>query len=299
MPEKMLEIKKPESEICKVRLDRLQIVADMRGNGLPGIPGFDVCRDSFVRPQTSITTYRRVRNYKNSKTRTTVDIQYQCVPPWLRAIKMTVIGDDLKGLQRLELEDICKAFKAPRVLTVEMAIDFSTASGVDRAFVLEHAILGRSGHVGGRFYKSLRYGTRHSQTMARAYEKPEISSYRIEIELHSSWLRTQGLKTLEDLSKLPLLLSPGRIQLVEIDWDLLAVHLSRKGLGTENIVGEAQSRAYSIHRALDFLRNEVGLQNVRRFLRPLRMNRTVRHALRTWAKSWRTGAQSNAGGEND
>jgi len=298
MPEKMLEIK-PDSEICKARLDRVQIVADLRGIGLPDIAGFDVCRDSFVRPQTSIMTYRRVRNYENSKTKTTVDIQYQRVPPWLRAIKMTVIGDDFKGLQRRELEEICKAFKAPRLLTVEMAIDFSAASGVDRAFVLQHAVLGRSGHVGGRFYKSLRYGARHSQTMARAYEKPGISSYRIEIELHSSWLRKQGLRNLADLSLLPPLLSPGRIQLVEIDWDLLAVHLSRKGLATESIVGEAQSRAYSIHRALNFLRNEVGLQNVRRFLRPLRINRTIRHALRTWAKSWRTGAQSNAGGQDD
>jgi hypothetical protein len=218
MPETMLEIK-PGSEICTARLDRVQIVADALRNGLPEIAGFDVCRDSFVRPQTSITTYRRVRNYKNFKTKTTVDIQYQCVPPWLRAIKMTVIADDLMGLQRRELEEICSAFKAPRVLTVEFAIDFSAASRVDRAFVLAHGIFGRSTLVGGRFYKSLRYGTRHSETMVRAYEKPEISSYRIEIELHSSWLRKQGLKNLADLSKLSVLLSPGRIQLVEIDGD--------------------------------------------------------------------------------
>lgn len=298
MPQKMHEIK-PDHKICKARLDRVQIVADAPRNGLPEIAGFDVCRDSFVRPQTSITTYRRVRNCKNSKTKTAVDIQYQCVPPWLRAIKMTVIGDDLKGLQRRELEEICKAFRATRLLTVEMAIDFSAASGVDRSFVLRHALLGRSGHVGGRFYKSLRYGTRHSQTMARAYEKPEISSYRIEIELHSGWLRKQGLRNLVDLSELPVLLSPGRIQLVEIDWDLLTTHLSRKGLDAENIVGEAQSRAYSIDRALEFLRNEVGLQNVRRFLRPVRINRTIRDALRTWAKSWRTGAQANAGAQDE
>lgn len=294
----MLE-SKPQGEICKARLDRAQIVADMRGNGLPEIPGFDVCRDSFVRPQTSIITYRRVRNYKNSKTKTTVDIQYQRVPPWLRAIKMTVIGDDLMGLRRCELEEICKAYKAPRVLTVELAIDFYATSGVDRAFVLEHAIFGRSGQVGGRLYKSLRYGTRHSQTMVRTYEKPEISSYRIEIELHSGWLRKQGLRNLTDLSELPVLLSPGRFQFVEIDWDLLAVHVSRKGLDADNLVGQAQSRAYSIQRALEFLRNEVGLQNVRRFLRPLQMNRTVRQALRTWAESWRTGAQGSAGAQDD
>jgi hypothetical protein len=135
--------------------------------------------------------------------------------------------------------------------------------------------------------------------MVRAYKKPEISSFRIEIELHSSWLRKQGLKDLEDLSELPVLLSPGRIQLVEIDWDLLTTHLSRKGLDAENIVGEAQSRAYSIDRALEFLRNEVGLQNVRRLLRPVRINRTIRDALRTWAKSWRTGAQANAGAQDE
>jgi hypothetical protein len=296
MPEKILKTKR-DSEICTALIDRVQIVADTRRDGLPDLPGFDVCRDSFVRPQTSIATYRRARHLKNSKTKTTIDIQYQRVAPWLRAIKMTVIADDHNGLGRPELEEIFTAFKNPRLLTVEMAVDFSAASEIDRAFVLRHTILGRSRPVGGRLYEALRFGTRHSATMARAYEKIETSSYRVEVELHSSWLRKNDLNHPGDLAKLPSLLLPARLHFVRIDWDLLAIYLDRTGRSSA-ILDTARTHQSSIHKVLAFLRGEGDVTNPHRFLRPLRINKDVKQELENWAQQWRKRSCGTHGGRN-
>lgn len=282
MPESTAEIKLDDS-MCTVRLDRLQFVADTWSDRLSEIPGFCVRGDRFVRPQTSVQTYRRVRNHKNSKTETTLDIQYQPRPPWLPPVKVTVTGDDRMGLRRWELQGIFEVFKDPRLLTVELALDFSKTSGVDRAFVLRHGVFGKSHLVGGRLFKDLRFGTRYSDTMIRAYDKVEIPAYRVEIEL-----RRHRITNLADLPNLDALLSPARVSFARIDWTLLADHLSRKKLPVEKILTQVQSYAFSMHRALAFLRSEVGLHNVHRFLRPLEINDVIKEALVAWARMWRS-----------
>lgn len=165
----VLCLTEPDGGLCTARLDRVQFLAETRRNRLPQIPGFYVERDSFVRACSAPPTYRRVRNCANPRSQTTLGIQYQPAPPWLAPIKATVIGDDYRGLQLSELEKIFKAFKNARLLTVELAWDFSVASGVDRAFVMRHAVCGKSKLAGGPLYKDLRFGTRHSRTMVRAY----------------------------------------------------------------------------------------------------------------------------------
>ena len=286
MPEKKLEVKGGNAT-CHIGLDRLQFVARTWIRQIPEIPGFRTCGDSFVRSQTAIRTYSRVRNLKNLDTGTTIYIQYWATPPWLEPVKLTVVEDDSKkGLQRGELEEICGQFRWTRLLTVELAIDFAEASGVDCSFVRKHGLFGRSQLVGGRFFKDLRYGTRHSDTMVRAYKKPETGSYRVEVELHSAWLRRCGLTQPSDLCQLPRLLCFGRIRFVAIDWDALADHLQRKGYPAST-VNHARTEDHSIHRALRLLRREIGLVNVHQFLRPLRINTTVRQQLKEWASGWR------------
>src|ERR1700730_17477801 len=108
MPEKTVVM--ADASICTVRLDRVQIVAATRGDRLPPITGFRVRKNSFVRRQTSITTYRRVQNCENLNTRSTLDIQYRPVPPWLAPVKITAIAADGKGLGRTELDTLFKAF---------------------------------------------------------------------------------------------------------------------------------------------------------------------------------------------
>lgn len=285
MPEKMGKINS-NSEICTVSIDRVQLLARTGTKQIPHIPGFEVCRDSFVRPQTAIRTYDRVRKLENPETGTTIYAQSWPAPPWLEPFKLTVVGNDSTGLQRAELEAGCRQFRWTRLLTVELAIDFWEASEVDRSFVLRHGLFGRSRLVGGRLYKDLRYGTRHSDTMVRAYKKPEIHSYRVELELHAAWLLRFGLTQPRDLSKLPQLLCFSRIRFVAIDWDALRDHLRRKG-HPASVLNGVQSQARSIHRVLNLLRSEFGLANVHRFLSPLPINTEIKRQLEKWANRWR------------
>jgi hypothetical protein len=284
--------------ICTVLADRGQFVARTWDKEIPELEGFQTCWDTFVRRQTPIQTYRRVRSLKNSKTKTKVFIQYSRVPPWLEPVKVTVVSGNPEGLQRAELERICEPFRWTRLLTLELAFDFSSDSGIDRAFVLRHGIFGKSRLVRGRPYNSLRFGTHHSPTLVRAYDKPETASYRIEIQLHSPWLRKYRVTSACDLPKLARLLCPARIQFVEIDWNRLALCLRRADPSGVSL-NRARKYEPSIHRLLAFLRSEAGLVNVHRFLLPLRINHLIRHKLENWAQQWLESAAKSRGELND
>jgi hypothetical protein len=280
--------------ILLVLIDRVQLLAWPHGDRLPEIPGFSVVRDTLVRQQTQVKTYRRVRTLRDQKGKTSIYIQYRSACPWLAPVKITVLTEARRGLSFSELENIAGAFKKIRLITVEVAFDFPLSSGVDRWFVLRRGTFGKSQFVSGRLFKDLRYGMRHSATMVRAYEKPEFGAYRVEIELHSAWLRKNGLQNPEDLSKLSSLLLPGRFQFVRVDWHSLSAHLSRKALPAEKIISRARRQARSLSRALEYLRVEVGLSNTHRFLRPLKINRSIQKQLQAWAYRWRTSLKSGA-----
>jgi hypothetical protein len=169
---------------------------------------------------------------------------------------------------------------------VEFAVDFKVGSNVDRQFVLRHGIFGRSRLIDGRLYEDVRSGTRRSSTMTRGYHKSEIDAYRLEIELHSAWLRSNGIRNPEDLSSLPHLLMPSRLWFVRIDWGSLKARLSRKGLPVGRILCRTRSKASCLSRTLEYLRVDVGLSNVHRFLRPLKINNVIQQELKVWADRW-------------
>jgi len=288
MPEKNSEVKQANA-ICTVLLHRIQAVARTRTKNLPQFPGFRGGPDIRVRPQTAIRTYARVRNLKNHKTGTNIYLQYQPAPPWLEPVKLTAISTHPKGLQRAELEEIFAQLKCPRLLTVELALDFKQSSGVNRSFVDRYGIFGRSELVGGRLYRDLRFGTRHSETMVRCYEKPTLSSYRVEFELHSKWLRRFRITQPSDLHKLPRLLYLKRIRFAALDWTELEDYLERNDRSASAING-VRSRSRSVRDALSLLRDELDLANVYRFLSPFPINEVIRHRLLAWGSWWRNSA---------
>jgi hypothetical protein len=206
--------------------------------------------------------------------------------PWLAPVKLTIIAGARRGLHRTEVEAVAGAFRKVRLLLLELALDFDSGSEMDRAFVLRHGVFGRSRLFGGHFFSTLRYGSQKGPKLVRAYARGETDSYRVELELHSSWLRRYGIAQLEDLAQLPALLFPAHIRFVTIDWHRLEAHLSRKGRSAEHTLAECQKREKSLQRATSYLRDEVGLHNVHRFLRPLKINRAIREALVTWARAW-------------
>ncbi len=129
----------------KVRLDRVQIVSSAATGGKPPLPeGFVVTRDSFVRCQTTTNTYARCRHYKSLTNEAKIYWQYSRQKGWLKPWKITMVADDRTGLSRDEIERVLRHCRSYQLLTVEIAIDFSPSTGVNKQFIRRHAVFGKS-----------------------------------------------------------------------------------------------------------------------------------------------------------
>lgn len=130
--------------LARALLDRLQFTSEAPMPTPPKIRGFDIVWDHFVRPQTDIPTYARVRKYRSRTNDTKVFWQYQRRCPWLKPWKITLIADDRYGLTANEVWRVICHCKSYRLLIVELALDFSTPPPVNEAFVRRHGIFGKS-----------------------------------------------------------------------------------------------------------------------------------------------------------
>src|SRR4051794_2313401 len=79
----------------------------------------------------------------------------------------------------------------------------------------------------------LNYGSRKSGKYVRCYKKPEVGAYRVELELHSSLLRRHNISGLDDLVRLPGVVCPKHLQLVDLDWNRLQRYLANN-IGARN-----------------------------------------------------------------
>jgi hypothetical protein len=285
----MKKVQKASYGDLRVVTDRVKLLAWPSGGNIPEVSGFTVRQNMFIKPQTAQRTYGRVCMLEQAQTGTQLFAQYRPSMPSLPPVKITVVPDDHKGLDRKELCAVAQAFERVRLHLVEVSLDFTPASGVDRSFVLRHGRFGKCRCATHRLFSDLRFGGRHSAKLIRGYSKPEINAYRVELELHSDYLRGHGLVDVRDLPKLAELIIPDCISFVEIRWDSVTRQLSRKKLPVDQILLEVQSRSHSLHRVLAYLRGRVGIVNVHRFLRPLPINRSITAALFAWARQWSRG----------
>jgi len=128
-----------------VRLDRLQVVSwAPPGHKPPSLDGFVVTRDSFVRSQTTTSTYARCCQYKSVTDDTKIYWQYSRRKGWLKPWKITIVADDSTGLSRDQIERVLDHCRFYRFLTIEVALDFGPQSAVNREFVKRHAQFGKS-----------------------------------------------------------------------------------------------------------------------------------------------------------
>jgi hypothetical protein len=270
-----------------IKIDRLQCFA--HGSVPASILGFTLLHDRFVRVQTKsgFVAYGRVREYVNFITDARLFLQYQPRRPGLPPIKITLISDDHGILTRREIEDVLEPFTTYRFLLLETTLDFYPHSGIDRDFVRRHAVFGKSRRKISRLYPhSDLYGCRKADKLVRSYRKDEVNAFRVEIELHSAWLRRYGILTLDDLRKLPGALFPNHIRFVEMDWGALSSYLSARRLNSSFIVEQAKSRSESIHALLGFLRNSIGVPNTHRFLRTVSPSQKIFQSLRNWSRKF-------------
>jgi len=249
------------------------------------IPGYKVERDSFVRSQTSIVTYRRVRQYRNLGNRTQISVQYQPCFPTLFRLKVTLISDDRRNLMRQDILRVLRQFGEYRLLLLEIALDCEPESGIDLEFVRQHALFGKSRPNASlsRAGKAM-YGARKASKLGRCYHKEKLNLFRIELQLNSAWLLQFQVSTLEDVRKLPSLLCPSHIRFVQIDWNRLHQYLSRRGSNADEIIRRAKTLSHSIHQTLSFLRTSAKVPNVQRFLMTTAPTRKIVCALQDWAR---------------
>jgi hypothetical protein len=131
----------------------------------------------------------------------------------------------------------------------------------------------------------LRWGNRKSDKLVRAYEKPEVGAYRVELEFHPRQLRREQILTLDDLDDLADVICPQHFQFVEVDWQRLQRQLKKFGSRGKYVLAEARTRAKSLSRVRRYLRRK-GIVNFHRFLVPLPINDEVNRALGRWARQF-------------
>ena len=274
--------------LCRADLDRCQLLAQPLCQGsLPKFPGFRRLRDSFIRSQTTTKTYARRAEYADQCTDMGVFIQHQPCLPGLAPFKVTVVPDDRRLLTREGLNRVVKEFSDYRILLAEVALDFSAVSGVDLTFTRQHALFGKSRRDTSHSYAGRElYGSRKSAKLVRCYWKSELNSFRIELELHSEWLRGHKICTLQDLARLPNLICPSHIRFVQLNWEALRKHLLQRGLDAERIIRQIKAGKNPIHEDMQFLRATVGVRNVHRFVVSVEETHMVLGALKKWARNF-------------
>jgi hypothetical protein len=274
------------------RLDRLRVVswAEADGRKLPLIPGFTTVKDHRLRPQGETPIYERVRTLRSLTSETEVSWQYQRNRGWVKPWRITWVADDRTGIRPIDVLRILKRCNFFRFLLVELAFDFDPALGINRTFVKRHGHFGKSRRrtdLGGP--GQLRYGARKSGKLIRCYWKQQVNAFRVELELHSRLLSKGRRKKEQNFNfrnvpdRILPSVCPDHIQFVRFRWEALAKYLTRRfGQQGMDILEQARAKArVSLRSATRFLRRKR-VNNVHRFLVPMRINKAIRAALTKW-----------------
>jgi hypothetical protein len=254
------------------------------------LDGYRIFRDHFVGPQTTIPTYARSREYWSTTDGRKVFWQYDRRSPFLDAWKVTLIADDEKGLFHGDIAQILGFCRFSRFLLVEVAVDFDPVVGVNRRFIVKHARFGKSRRRGANNKRrALHCGCRKGAKLVRSYHKDELGVFRVEVELHGSLLRRNGISTLDDFIYLPDVICPKHLQFVDVDRQKLRRYLDETlGDAGNRVAAGASMRIASLRRTRHYL-GRKGVANIHRFLVPLALNDEVRRALDRWARQFKEG----------
>jgi hypothetical protein len=223
--------RKIDVPVCVVRLDRIELIAEPKqhGRNVPPVTDYRCLKDHFVPSQTSIPTYKRCRRLQHNDSGMKVFWQYQPECGFLREWKFSCCPNDKRGFRIADVIPILKQCRTYRLISVELSLDFPAGSFVDDGFIKRHARFGKSHRQFDRGGPDqLRYGTRKSSKLVRCYVKPPVSSYRVELELHSGFLRKHRIASFLDLEKLVTSICPNHLLFVQIRWERLRQYLVQK-----------------------------------------------------------------------
>jgi hypothetical protein len=280
--------------VCVVRGDAIAIACkglDM--DGLRSHPGFHCFFDGFLRNGSSgqRLPYSRIARFRSKTNGTKFWVYSQRLFTHLPNFRICFYPDDWRGLRWEQLGPVLEFAEYPKIVRLEVAFDFGPKSGIDSAFVRQHAIFGKCEPTSVMVQQNQdNWGQRGGTIFARSYFKEQIGAHRVELQLNNRYLRRHHLDWISDFPRLVNLLPNRQIFIASIDEQRLITWL-RNRLGkspdeTLQILKNLHALEGNLIEALEYLRQDEHLANTRRLLIPLDTNKLVLQALKRWAKKW-------------
>ena len=273
---------------CDVKLDRIIITArEVPLQAVCAIPGYRAKPPRQLWKQL----YSVVNRILGSGSIREVVVESAPAVRWLARYRITITPRDETGLL---LEDLCLILELLaqfKIVLLELALDFPIRSVVDPWFVHRHLLCGKTTMPLGPNPLHEKWGTSRSSKVARSYAKfVEILRFRIELQLHSRFLRKHEINHASDFQKLATILPRKHVYFASLDNRKLREHLQRSSLPhktkTAILRSVAESRK-SLWSTLRLLRRKWRFANVCRLLSPVpEMNGIVVAALNKWAEQW-------------
>jgi hypothetical protein len=274
---------------CTCKIDRTAVIAsEVPIDAIAKIPGYQMEEEQPLWKQS----YRAATRIRGIRSIHKVSVEHKPAKPCYPPCRVVIEPRDSIGLQPADLAAILECLREPKIQLVEVAFDFPADSVVDTEFIENYAVFGKSdpcrvGQVPA--YDS--WGSRKNSKFVKSYYKGEIFAHRLEIESHAPDLEKYGIVGVADFPKFAVVLPKHQIFFGRIDHSALTIRLFNAGLPAEK-VREIQHRVrnleWNLCAALNYLRREVGLTNVRRNLIELGdVNKVVRDAIEKWAEDWR------------
>jgi hypothetical protein len=287
--QELLETQQYVPLACTCGIDRVVLTAsELPLDAIGKIPGYQMEEEQPLWKQS----YRAATRIKGAGSIRKVSVEHKPAKPCYPPCRVVIEPRDSIRLQPLDLVSILERLSEPKIQLVEMAFDFPAESVVDTEFIENHAVFGKSKpHRVGQVPAYDSWGSRKGSKFVKSYFKGEIVAHRVEIESHALDLEKYGIIRVADFPKFAAVLPESQIFFGRIDHQALTDRLLSNAFSAEK-VREIQHRVRNLEwnmcAALNYLRREVGLTNVRRILTGLdEMNGVVRDALEKWAAEWR------------
>jgi hypothetical protein len=267
----------------QVNLDRVCICAgDSERTAFRHQPMRRVLRSHFLRSGF----YGRILETQDGRTGARTLFYDQPRVSWVSKTKVVLRAGDAHGLGPADLLGALELLNESRLSLFELAFDFPEQVRLNTGFVMEHVLFGKSRWT-RRKPGIVWFGARRSAKYVRAYLKPELNVFRIELEFHAAWLRRHKIYNCFDFRRIPELVLPRHLFFCELNWDAVTRRIRESVPNARLAITNLTWEEDDIHATLRFLRNELHFTNTHRFLIPLPMfNDPATRALEVWAGQW-------------
>jgi hypothetical protein len=158
-------------------------------------------------------------------------------------------------------------------------------------FIRQHLRFGKSRmRRNRRFPKAVWIGAPNSDQFVRAYPKPPVRAFRVEIQLNREAIKRYGLDDLNEWVRLPDVMAK-QVRFYRVDWLRLTTAIRRHfPRDPEAVLEKARRLRGNLDELLRFLRR-ISVTNPSRFLVPMAINADVAEALARWKSLWEEGGR--------